>query len=59
MVWTNPDFDGEEMEKEMEENARRKEEEPSWMEFIVDLRNHRYGELPEDYDGLADDEEEE
>lgn len=31
---------------------------PSWMEFIDDLRNGRYGELPEDYDGLAEPEEE-
>lgn len=26
----------------------------SWMEFIDDLRNGRYGDLPEDYDGLAE-----
>ena len=29
------------------------------MEFIDNLRNGRYGELPEDYDGLAAPEEEE
>ena len=41
-------------EEEIEKMFERTEEQsPSWMEFIDDLRNGRYGELPEDYDGLA------
>lgn len=49
-TWVSPDFDMEEIEKMFE---RTEEQGPSWMEFIDDLRNGRYGELPEDYDGLA------
>lgn len=49
-MWVSPDFDMEEIEKMFEEQ----ESGPSWMEFIDDLRNGRYGDLPEDYDGLAD-----
>lgn len=48
--WQSPDLDMEEIEKmfmEPEESG------PSWLEFIDDLRNGRYGDLPEDYDGLA------
>lgn len=50
MSWVSPDFNMEEIEKMFE---RPEDAGPSWMEFIDDLRNGRYGELPEDYDGLA------
>ena len=54
MSWTSPDFDMAEIES-MFENT--KDSGPTWMEFIDDLRNGRYGDLPEDYDGLSDPEE--
>lgn len=53
--WVSPDFDMAEVEKMFEQ---QRNEEASWMEFIDDLRNGRYGDLPEDYDGLADPDEE-
>lgn len=58
-VWASPDFDKEKMAKMFE--AEEEDPAPTWMEFIDNLRNGRYGELPEDYDGLAepDDEEDE
>ena len=49
IVWTNPDFDIDQLFEEQEI-----EEGPSWLEFVDDLRNGRFGELPEDYDGLAE-----
>lgn len=49
--WVSPDLDMKEIEKIFE---RQEEAGPCWMEFIDDLRNGRYGDLPEDYDGLAD-----
>lgn len=52
--WVSPDFDMDEIEKMFE---RRENEGLAWMEFIDDLRNGRYGDLPEDYDGLAAPEE--
>lgn len=50
MSWVSPDFDMEEIEKMFE---HQENEGPGWMEFIDDLRNGRFGDLPEDYDGLA------
>ena len=54
IAWRSPDFDMEEIEMMFEDT---KESGPTWMEFIDDLRNGRYGELPEDYDGLRNPEE--
>lgn len=54
--WVSPDFDMDEIEKIFES---QEESGPTWMEFIDDLRNGRYGDLPEDYDGLSDPEESE
>lgn len=54
MSWTSPDFDMAEIES-MFENTE--DSGPTWMEFIDDLRNGRYGDLPEDYDGLSEPEE--
>jgi len=54
--WVSPDFDMDEIEKMFES---QEESGPTWMEFIDDLRNGRYGDLPEDYDGLSDPEESE
>lgn len=48
--WETPDFDMDDLESMY---AQQEDEGPTWMEFIDDLRNGRYGELPEDYDGLA------
>lgn len=53
-TWVAPDFDMAELEKMFD---KPEESGPSWMEFIDDLRNGRYGDLPEDYDGFADPEE--
>lgn len=52
--WISPDFSMDEIETMFE---GEEESGPTWMEFIDDLRNGRYGDLPEDYDGLADPEE--
>lgn len=48
IVWTNPDF-----EKEMEEYFEEMEERPSFAEFVEAVKNGEFGDLPEDYDGLA------
>lgn len=54
MEKTDDEFDDRE-----EEFDDQEDEDPDWMEFIDNLRNGRYGELPEDYDGLAEPEEKE
>lgn len=49
-TWISPDLDMADLESmfdQVEDSG------PTWMEFINDLRNGRYGELPEDYDGLS------
>ncbi|MDE5794115.1 MAG: hypothetical protein K2I08_05300 [Muribaculaceae bacterium] len=50
--WINPDFDMESIEEMFAENNK----EQDWMQWIDDLRNGRFGELPEDFDGLAEEE---
>ncbi|MCM1066795.1 MAG: hypothetical protein NC418_04370 [Muribaculaceae bacterium] len=50
-TWINPDFDIDQLFAEQEP---KKVEEQSWLEFVDNLRNGRLGELPEDYDGLAE-----
>lgn len=52
-TWVSPDFD---MAK-IEEMFAERPKEDDWMEFIDNLRNGRFGELPEDYDGLEPPEE--
>ncbi|MDE7346779.1 MAG: hypothetical protein K2N48_08590 [Muribaculaceae bacterium] len=51
--WINPDFDMDNIEEMFAEGDK----EQDWMQWIDDLRNGRFGELPEDYDGLAEDED--
>lgn len=48
--WVSPEFNMEELEELFE---RQEKSHKSWMDFIDDLRNGRFGDLPEDYDGLA------
>ena len=48
--WINPDFDMDSIEEMFAEGDK----EQDWMQWIDDLRNGRFGELPEDYDGLAE-----
>ncbi len=50
--WINPDFDMESIEDMFAENNK----EQDWMQWIDDLRNARFGDLPEDFDGLAEEE---
>lgn len=50
-TWINPDFD---IDQFFAEQEQMKDEQPSWLEFVDNLRNGRFGELPEDYDGLAE-----
>lgn len=57
--WVEQDFNIEVLIERMEQRQKEHEDGPTWLEFIDDLRNGRYGELPEDYDGLSDEEEEE
>lgn len=52
--WTSPDIDMEEIKKIIEEQNNAGQ---SWMEFIDNLRNGRFGYLPEDYDGLGNDDD--
>ncbi len=49
--WINPDFDMDSIEEMFAAEADKKKE---WMRWIEDLRNGRLGELPEDFDGLAE-----
>ena len=48
--WINPDFDMDSIE-EMFAGSSKNED---WMQWIDDLRNGRFGDLPEDFDGLAE-----
>lgn len=48
--WINPDFDMD----SIEEMFAKDDNEKDWMQWIDDLRNGRFGDLPEDYDGLAE-----
>lgn len=49
--WINPDFDMDSIEEMFAADDDKKKQ---WMEWIDDLRNGRRGELPEDFDGLAE-----
>ncbi len=51
--WINPDFDMNSIEDIFSEGGKDQD----WMQWIDDLRNGRFGELPEDFDGLAEDTE--
>ncbi|MDE6631407.1 MAG: hypothetical protein K2K23_00245 [Muribaculaceae bacterium] len=51
--WINPDFDMDSIEDLFDDKGK----EQDWMQWIEDLRNDRFGELPEDFDGLAEEEE--
>lgn len=48
--WINPDFDMDSIEEMYAESSK----DNRWMQWIDDLRNGRLGELPEDFDGLAE-----
>ena len=48
--WINPDFDMDSIEDMFADGGKDKD----WMQWIDDLRNGRFGELPEDFDGLAE-----
>ena len=50
--WINPDFDMDSIEDMFTEGGKDQD----WMQWIDDLRNGRFGELPEDFDGLAEEE---
>ena len=52
--WINPDFDMNDIEGIF---AADNDKSQDWMQWIDDLRNGRFGELPEDFDGLAESEE--
>ncbi len=49
--WINPDFDMDSIEEMFAADDDKKQQ---WMQWIDDLRNGRRGELPEDFDGLAE-----
>lgn len=49
--WTNPDFK-EDLEKFMASDPKAE-----WLQWLDDLRNGRFGDLPEDFDGLSKPEE--
>ena len=51
--WINPDFDMDNIEEIF---AAEDDKSQNWMQWIDDLRNGRFGELPEDFDGLAEQE---
>lgn len=53
--WINPDFDMDSIDEMFADS----DQEHEWVQFIDDLRNHRFGDLPEDYDGLAEPEDSE
>lgn len=50
--WINPDFDMDNIEEMFAGSSK----DNNWMSWIDDLRNGRLGDLPEDYDGLAEEE---
>lgn len=52
--WINPDFDMDNIEEMFADDADKGQD---WMNWIDDLRNGRFGELPEDFDGLCEEEE--
>lgn len=49
--WINPDFDMDNIEEMFADDDKSQD----WMQWIDDLRNGRLGDLPEDFDGLAED----
>ena len=51
--WINPDFDMDKIEEMFDGQGKHQE----WMQWIDDLRNHRFGDLPEDFDGLAEEQD--
>lgn len=53
-AWINPDFDMDSIEDMFAEGSKHQK----WMQWIDDLRNHRLGSLPADFDGLAEESEE-
>lgn len=52
--WINPDFDMDNIEEMFAADADKGRD---WMQWIDDLRNGRLGELPEDFDGLREEDE--
>ena len=48
-AWINPDFDMDSIEDMFADNKNAE-----WLQWIDDLRNHRFGTLPTDFDGLAE-----
>lgn len=48
--WINPDFNMDDIEEMFAADGK----DQNWMQWIDDLRNHRFGDLPEDFDGLAE-----
>lgn len=48
--WINPDFDMDKIEEIFADDDKGQ----LWMQWIDDLQNGRLGDLPEDYDGLAE-----
>lgn len=48
--WINPDFDMDSIEEMFSDTSK----DNGWMQWINDIRNGRLGELPEDFDGLAE-----
>lgn len=51
--WINPDFDMDSIEEMFAGSSKNDD----WMQWIDDLRNGRFGDLPEDFDGLEEEEE--
>ncbi len=51
--WINPDFDMNSIEEMFAADADKGKD---WMQWIDDLRNGRFGDLPEDFDGLSEEE---
>ena len=49
--WINPDFDMDSIEEMFADSGK----DQNWLQWIDDLRNHRFGPLPEDFDGLSED----
>ena len=50
--WINPDFDMDSIEDMFSGSSKNND----WMQWIEDIRNGRFGELPEDFDGLEEEE---
>lgn len=48
--WINPEFDMDTIEEMFAGQGKDQD----WMQWIDDLRNRRFGDLPEDFDGLAE-----